>query len=119
MELEKARTYDGKVNRHPGVDLILFDCQENLPVPEVSSPMSAVPTWNSDPEYEALNNAFLFAETHLQDNGCMIVFHSWCAESKGVIVGLCEAYPTLVVKAEWLGSNRMHLTSAVDKTTTV
>jgi hypothetical protein len=115
----KACTYDGIVNRHPRVDLLLFDCQENLPVPEVSFPMHLVPAWNSDPEYEVLNNAFLFVETHLQDSGCMIVFHSWCAASKGVIVGLCNAYPELVQKSEWVGYNQMHLTFALDKRTTV
>lgn len=115
----KARTFGGNVTRKPLVDLIFFDCQENLPVPDVSSPAHAVPAWNSDPEYDALQNAFLFAEDHLQDHGCMVVFHSYCVASKGVIQGLCEAYPSLVKKTDWLGINRVHLTSALDKTTTV
>jgi hypothetical protein len=119
MAAGKNRVYDGVVNSCPGVDLILFDCPENLPVPEISFPMHAIPPWNSDEECEALNNVFLFAEKHLQDHGCLIVFHSRCGASKSNIAGLCLLYPTLVEKEDWLGMNRMHLTSPLDKTTTV
>jgi hypothetical protein len=119
MSTGKARVYDNKVTHHPSVDLILFDCQENLPVPGVSFPATHVPTWNSDIEYEAIAMAFFFAEKHLQDHGCIVIFHSWSADAKGVIAGLCESYPTFVKKKEWMGMNRVHLTSALDKTTTV
>ncbi len=119
MSATKVRTLDGKVSRVGLVDLILFDCQENLLVPEVSFPLTHIPAWNFDLEYEAIQMAFLFADMHLQDHGCMIVFHSYCAASKGVIQGLCETYPSFVKKFEWLGVNRMYLTSAMDNAATV
>jgi hypothetical protein len=108
----------GVPNARPGVDLIFFDCPENLPVPGLSSPSTKVPDWNADVENEALQAAFQFAFKHLQDHGCMIVFHSWSADVRGDILGLCEAY-RMVKKKEWWGMNRLHLTSALDTITTV
>ncbi len=87
--------------KKPLVDLVLFDCQENLPVPGVSSPPTAVPAWNEDPDFDGLQSAFAFAETHLQDHGCMIVFHSFCANSKAIIAGLCETYHMVKKKSGW------------------
>ena len=118
LSVGKPRMYNGVLNRRPGVDLVIFDCPENLPVPGVSSPKDAVPTWNADEEFEALQSVFGFAKMHLQDDGCMIVFHSWCADSKGNIAGLCETYSMVKMK-ELMGVNRLHLTSAVDNTATV
>jgi hypothetical protein len=115
----KARVFGGVVNRWPGFDLMLFDCQENLPVPDVSTRANHVPYWNSDPEYNMINEAFFFAEKHLQDHGCIVVFHSWSVDAKSTIAGLCEGYPTMVKKKEWMGMNRVHLTSAIDQKNTV
>ena len=114
----KSRKFHGVAMSKPALDLVLFDCQENLPVLGVSFPPTTVPAWNEDKEYEDLQSAFAFAELHLHDDGCMIVFHSFSAASKGNIIGLCETYQMLK-KKEWLGMNRLHLTSAVDVTTTV
>jgi len=96
------------------VDLIIFDCQENLPVPGCSFPATTILAWNKDDEYEAIQMAFLFADMHLQDHGCMIVFHSYWTNSFGVIQGLGEAYLTFVKKYDWLGANQAYLTSTVD-----
>lgn len=114
----KTRKFNGVAKNKPALDLVFFDCQENLPVPGVSSPPSKVPAWNEDKEYEDLRSAFAFAELHLHDDGCMIVFHSFSAVSKGNIIGLYETYQMLK-KKEWLGMNRLHLTSALDVSTTV
>ena len=119
MAVGNPKVYNGVVNRWPGFDLMLFDCQENLPVPGVSFPATDVPDWNSDPEYNMIFQAFSFAEKHLFDHGCIVVFHSWSMDAKSTIAGLCEAYPKLVKKKEWMGMNRVHLTSAIDKTSTV
>jgi hypothetical protein len=67
---------------------------------------------------EALQSAFCFASNHLQEHGCVIVFHSWSAKAKSDIARLCETYDMLK-KKEWMGMNHMHLTSAIDKTKTV
>lgn len=119
MVVGKARVYDGVVNRCPGFDLMLFDCQENLPVPGVSFPATSVPSWNKDVEYEMISMAMFFAEKHLQDHGAMVVFHPWSVEAKGVIAGLCKIYPTMVVKKEYMGMNRVHLTSGFDQSSMV
>jgi len=105
---------DGKVSRVGLVDLIIFYCQENLLVPGCSFPTIAIPAWNKNDEYEAIQMAFLFADMHLQDHGYMIVFHSYCSDSFRIIQGLCEAYPTFVKKYDWLEANRAYLTSAID-----
>jgi len=101
------------------VDVILFDCSENLPVPEISSAQNDIPAWNEDTEYEAMHSVFAFAERHLQDHGCLVITHAFSVASKSAIVGLCEIYPMLKKKKEWLGMNRLWLTSATDITTTV
>ncbi len=74
------------------VDVMFFDYPENLPVPGLSSPPHEVPDWNEDVGDEALQSAFSFASNHLQDHGCIIVFHSWSAKAKSDIAGLCETY---------------------------
>jgi len=79
----------------------------------ISYPLIAVPIWNTDLEFEAIQEAFNFAEKHLQDHGCMVVFHPWSTDAKGVVAGLCKVYP-FVIKKDWLGINRIHLTSPVN-----
>jgi len=54
--------------------------------------------WNSNKKYKAIVMAFFLAEKHLQDHGCIVVFHSWCANLKGIIVELCKTYPIMVRK---------------------
>jgi hypothetical protein len=115
----KSRFFNGAVNRRPGVDVILFDCPENLPVLGILSVATEVPTWNNDTEYEAMQSVFVFAERHLQDHGCLIIIHSFSVDSKSAILGLSAVYPMLKKKKEWLGMNRLHLISALDNKTTV
>ena len=76
MALSMEKVYDGAVKQRPVFHLKLFDFQENLPMPGVSIPDTAVPSWNSDPDYNMINEAFFFAEKHLEDHGCIVVFHS-------------------------------------------
>jgi hypothetical protein len=110
--------FNGEMCKKAGVDLILFDLQENLPVPGVSIPANQVPEWNSDKEFKEIELAIVFATKHLQDNGCVVIFHSWSAKARGVVVGLTQMYPFLKFK-EWLGINRMHLTSGLNPANTV
>jgi hypothetical protein len=107
--------FEGVLNARPGVDVIFIDCPENLPVPGLSSPANEVPKWNADPEDEALQLACSFAAEHLQDDGCIIVFHSYSIRSRQNIAGVCQTYD-LVKRKDWMGMNRMHLTSAIDNT---
>ena len=105
-------------NARAGVDVIFIDCPENLPVPGLSKPPHVVPAWNADPDNEALQFMCSFAAEHLHDDGCIVLFHSYSRKSKENIAGVCEAY-NLVQKKDWMGMNRMHLTSTIDNAKTV
>ena len=117
MNEGKACSFDGVVSQEPLVDLIIFDCQENLPVPLISD--KCVPSWNSDPTFVGMQNAFHFAEENLQDNGCVLVFHSYNLQSRSLFVGLRKVYKKLVMKMEWLAFNQLDLTSGLAKNETV
>ena len=79
----------------------------------LSKPPHVVPTWNANPDDEALQLMCSFAAEHLHDDGCIVLFHSYSMKSKENIAGVCEAY-NLMKKKNWMGMNRMHLTSAID-----
>ena len=114
----KTRLFEGVPNARAGVDVIFIDCQENLPVPGLSKHLHVMPTWNADLDDEALQLMCSFAAEHLNDDGCIVLFHSYNRKSKENIAGVCEAY-NLVQKKDWMGMNRMHLTSAIDSAKTV
>ena len=107
----KPRSLDGRVSKEPLVDLIIFDCQENLPVPFISE--KDVPSWNSDPACAGMQNAFQFAEDNLQDNGCVLVFHSYSLQSRRMFAGLQNVFKKLVMKKEWLAFNHLDLASGI------
>ena len=107
----KPRSLDGRVSKEPLVDLIIFDCQENLPVPLISE--KDVPSWNSDPACAGMQNAFQFAEDSLQDNGCVLVFHSYSLQSRRMFAGLQNVFKKLVMKKEWLAFNQLDLASGI------
>ena len=114
----KTRLFEGVPNARVGVDVIFTDFPENLPVPGLSKPPHVVPTWNADPDNEALQLMCSSPAEHLHDDGCIVLFHSYSMKSNENIVGVCEAY-NLVKKKDWMGMNRMHLTSAIDNAKTV
>ena len=87
-------------------------------MPGLSKPPHVVPTWNADPDDDALQFMCSFAIEHLHDDECIILFHSYSRKSKENIAKICEAY-NLVQKKDWMGMNRMHLTSAIDNAKTV
>ena len=105
-------------NARAGVDVIFIDCPKNLLMPGLSKPAHVVPAWNADRDNEALQFMCSFATEHLHDDGCIVLFHSYSRKSKENIAGMCEAY-NLVQKKEWMGMNRMYLTSAIDNAKTV
>jgi hypothetical protein len=47
-KFDKARAFKGKQGTIGGVDLMIVDILEGLPVPMVSSPPTSVPEWNSN-----------------------------------------------------------------------
>ena len=76
-----------------GVDVIFIDCPENLLVPGLSKLPHVVPTWNADPDNEALQLMCSFAAEHLYDDGCIILFHSNSRKSKENIAGVSTTLP--------------------------
>ena len=82
-------------------------------MPGLSKLPHVVPTWNADPDNEALQLMCSFAAEHLHDDGCIVLFHSYSRMSKENIARVCEAY-NLVQNKDWMEMNRMHLTSASD-----
>ena len=99
-------------------DLVIADLPENLPVPNVSVPSYNVPSWNSlDSDF--LSELFDFADELLHDDGALLLFHP---DDNGEFRESIEAhFPAFgfTIFKEWLGVNRLRLSSAKhkDKTT--
>ena len=113
----KPWSLDGRVSKDPLVDFIIFDCQENLPIPLISE--KDVPSWNLDPACAGMQNAFQFAEDSLQDNGCVLVFHSYSLQSRRMFAGLQNVFKKLVMKKEWLAFNQLDLALGITSGHTV
>ena len=105
------------MSKDPLVDLIIFDCQENLPVPLISE--KDVPAWNLDPTCVGMQNAFQFAEESLQDNGCVLVFHSYNLQSRHMFAELQNVFKKLVMKKEWLAFNQLDLALGITSSQTI
>src|SRR5450759_5586264 len=73
---DKARPFKGVQGNAGGVDLMLVDIPEGLPVPLVSSPRSAVPGWNSIHEsVPFLSMVLALGGMLVHDNGALLLFH--------------------------------------------
>jgi hypothetical protein len=100
-----------------GVDLMILDIPDDLPIPHLSSPATAVPDWNKlRPKF--LDNVFDFASSSLQDAGAILIFFSDDLNLKATLRGFNNTYGFKVFR-EWMGINRLRMTSAKDKSTTV
>jgi hypothetical protein len=71
---DKARAFKGKQGTTGGVDLMIVDIPEGLPVPMVSSPPTSVPEWNSD-DKNFLTMEFDFGSSFVHDNGVLLLVH--------------------------------------------
>lgn len=104
---KRPRTYRGKLDLHPGCDLIFVDMPEGLPVPGVSDPDSSIPTWNTLPS-GWLGSIFDFANQHLHDDGAMIIMHPYSYHARLTIKQHCDAFSFRMGK-DWIGMNEMYL----------
>ena len=99
-------------------DLVIADLPENLPVPNVSYPSYNIPTWNAlDTDF--LGELFDFADEILHDDGALLLFHpDDNGDFRESIQDHFAAFGFTIFK-EWLGVNRLRLSSAKhkDKTT--
>ena len=114
---DRPRSFEGVQNRRAGLDLIILDIPDGLPVPSVSRPPFIVPSWNIlQPGF--LDHAFDFASAHVQDRGAVLLFFPDDLELKAKLRGYMTAY-NFVLFREWMGINRLRMTSARDKSKTV
>jgi hypothetical protein len=101
---DKARAFKGVQGTDGGVDLMIVDIPEGLPVPMVSSPPTSIPGWNSaDPNFLPL--VFDFGSSLTHDNGTLLLFHKDDLKFKADIRGFANAYHFKIMK-EWTGINR-------------
>jgi hypothetical protein len=74
-----------------GVDLMILDIPDDLPVPHLSSPTTDVPQWNKlRPKF--LDNIFDFASSHLQDARAILLFFSDDLNLKATLRGFNNTY---------------------------
>jgi hypothetical protein len=114
---DKARAFKGKQSTTSGVDLMIVDIPEGLPVPMVSSPPTSVPEWNSD-DKNFLAMVFDIGSSLIHDNGVLLLFHKDDLHLRAAIKGYSKAYHFSILK-EWTGINRLSITNARDASKTV
>ena len=114
---DKARAFQGVQGASAGVDLMILDVPEGLPVPMVSDPTSFVPEWNKLPE-RFVETIFEFASGLVHDNGVLHLFHPDDLQMKADIRGYLKAYHFSLFK-EFMGVNRLQLTSTRNASKTV
>jgi hypothetical protein len=114
---DKARAFLGKQGTTGGVDLMIVDIPEGLPVPMVSSPPTSVPRWNSD-DKNFMSILFDIGSSLVHNNGVLLLFHKDDLQLRADIRGYSKAYHFSIFK-EWTGINRLPITSARDASKTV
>jgi hypothetical protein len=109
---DKARAFKGVQGTAGGVDLMIVDIPEGLPVPMVSSPPTSVPLWNSE-DKNFLPILFALGSSLVHDNGVLLLIHKDDPKFRASIRGFAKAYHFSIMK-DWTGINRLPITSARD-----
>jgi hypothetical protein len=117
LKSDKARAFKGVQGTTSGVDLMIVDIPEGLPVSMVSSPHLSVPERNSE-DKNFLPMVFDFGSFLVHDNGALLLFHKDDLKLRADIRGYANAYHFKILK-EWTGINWLPLTSARDVSKTV
>jgi hypothetical protein len=112
---DKARAFNGVHGTTTGVDLMIVDIPEGLPIPIVSSPPTSVPVWNSA-NVNFLPLVFDFGSSLVHDTGALLLFHKDDLKLRADIRGYEKAYH---FSKEWTGINRLPITSPRDASKTV
>ena len=73
-KFEKVQAFTGVQGGSAGVDLMIMDVPEGLPVPMVSDPASSVLVWNKLPK-RFVETVFEFASRLVHDNGVLLLFY--------------------------------------------
>ena len=114
---DKARTFRSVPDAKAGVDLMIMDIPEGLPVPTVASPTSSVPEWNKLPD-RFVKTIFEIASGLVHDNKVLLLIHLDDLQMRADIRGCLKAYHFSLFK-EFVGVNRLPLTSARNASKTV
>ena len=114
---DKARAFKGVRDAKVGVDLMIMDILEGLPVPTVASLASSVPKWNKLPD-RFVEMVFEIANGLVHDNGVLLLFHPNDLQKRADIRGCLKAYHFSLFK-EFMGMNCLPLTSARNASKTV
>jgi hypothetical protein len=114
---DKARAFKGVQGTAGGVDLMIMDIPEGLPVPMVSSSPTSVPQWNSE-DKNFLPILFALGSSLVHDNGVLLLIHKEDLKLRASIRGFAKAYHFSIMK-DWMGINRLPITSARDASKTV
>jgi hypothetical protein len=91
LKSNKARAFKGVQGTVSGVDLMIVDITEGLPVPMVSSPHTFVPEWNSE-DKNFLPMVFDFGSFLVLDNGALLLFYKDDLKLRADIRGYANAY---------------------------
>jgi hypothetical protein len=91
---------------------MIVDIFKGLPVPMVSSPPTYVLKWNLANK-NFLPMVFDFGSSFVHDNGVLLFFHKDDLQLRVDIKGSAKAYHFSILK-EWIGINRLPITSARD-----
>jgi hypothetical protein len=114
---DRPRAFKGVAKKGVGVDLMIFDIPKNLPIPNMSILSSSIPNWNQMHK-DLLVSVFDFASGHVHDDGVLLLFLPNDLKLKAILQGYMEAYHFSIYQ-EWMGVNRVQLTSARDVTMTI
>jgi hypothetical protein len=109
-KMDRLRSFNGVANYFVGVDLIIVDILDNLSIPNISNANGEVPGWNVQ-KAGFLDELFDFASTHLQDDGAILLFHTGNLNLLKHLRGFQNVYRFKIHK-EWMGVNRLRMTSA-------
>jgi hypothetical protein len=114
---DKARAFSGVQGTDGGVDLMIVDIPEGLPLPMVSSPPTSVPRWNYANK-NFLPLVFDFGSSLVHDNGALLLFHKDNLKLRADIRSFAKAYHFSILK-EWTEINLLPITSARNVSKTV
>lgn len=102
---------------HTGIDLLIADIPEGLPVPSISSGPSIIPSWNKI-DSNCVESIFAFADAFLHDDAALLLFHSFDSTITADIVWWASDFK-FDLKKEWWGVQDLRLTSPTDTTSEV
>lgn len=114
---DRPRQVSSEKCKHSGLDLIIVDIPENLPVPGISTGNSTIPQWNVRPE-KFVDTVFEFADNFIHDNAALLLFHANDRELQLEIEDCATTYDFKVLM-DWWALNELPLALPRDPTSTV